>query len=193
MGTIEVHLAGQEQPLTIEIGGFESQIGNPTRFARVDSELVALTGELATHLERPASEWRSRKWATSKVLDITRARISDGLGEVEIRREEGSWLRDGQKLTYGPATDLLYELTGAEADGLEPAESFDPGEPQVTVELVSDLGEPEVLTLYAARGDQVPARSSSREGTLFLLAPEAGQGVTGKIEALRAAELTDGS
>ena len=124
-----------------------------------------------------------------KVLDITRAAVSDGLGEVEIRREEGSWLRDGQKLTYGPATDLLYELTGAEADTLEASPSFEPGEPEVTVRLESDLGEPEVLTLYAALGDQVPARSSSREGTLFLLAPEAAQGVTGKIGALRAAAL----
>jgi hypothetical protein len=188
-GSIEVHLAGRDQPWMIELGGFATQTGNPTRFARLGADLVTVAGELVTHLERAADQWRSRKWAVSKVLDITRAEVSDAGGVVEIRREGGDWLRDGERLSYGPATDLLYELTGAEAEGLETLGAFDPGEPEVTVRLESDLAEVETLELYAPREGQVPAWSSSREATLLLLTPEAAQGVTGKIEAVRGAEL----
>jgi hypothetical protein len=188
-GTIEVYLAGRDEPWRIEIGGVATQTGNPTRFARLASDLVTVSGELVAHLERSADEWRSRKWAVSQVLDITRAEVSDDGGAVEVRREGGNWLRDGERLSYGPATDLLYELTGAEAEGLESLGAFDPGEPVVTIRLESDLAEVETLQLYAPREGQVPAWSSSREATLLLLSQEAAEGVTGKIEALREAEL----
>ncbi len=188
-GSIEVRLADRETTLRIELGAIESEIGNPTRFARVDSHLVTLVGELATHLERSATDWRSRKWATSQVFEIERAVITDGAGEIEIRRHNGDWLRDGERLEYGPATDLLYELTGAEAERLERAGALTLGAPEVTVRLEGTQDMSEVLMLYAPQGESVPARSSGRESTLLLLPPSVAQRVVEKIAALRAAEL----
>jgi hypothetical protein len=189
VGSIEVRLAGGETPLRIELGGIESETGNPTRFARVDSHLVTLVGELVSHLERPAADWRSRKWATSQVFDIERAVIVDGVGEIEISRDGGDWLRDGEKLEYGPATDLLYELTGTEAERLEPDGVRSLGAPEITVRLEGAQGLLEVLTLYPAQGEVTPARGSGRESTLLLLSPSSSRGVVDKIAALRAAEL----
>jgi hypothetical protein len=188
IGALEVVLEGREEALRIEIGGPAGAAGD-LRMARVDDQLVEIRTELATALERPAEEWRSRSWASLEVFQIDRLEARDATGETVFERDGGEWLRDGARVQYQPVSDLLYALTGLEAESAMAAAGA-LGEPVLTLALSDDEGErQETLSLYAAEGvGASPARVDGREVTLSL-----GKGAVADLqlklaEARRAAE-----
>lgn len=205
---VEVVLDGRETPLRYEIGGTESRAegktdeseardptaAQETLFVRAAGTLVTLKAALGEHLERAVSEWRSRELAEMEVYEIDRASIEDASGTVALERDGGEWLRNGEKVVYGPATDFLYELTGARAERLAGPEEIDLAEPRLTVELVAEADggseEPvrETLTLYAPIDGRTPARSSTRQAVL-LLSSETAAAIEQELAELRAAEL----
>ena len=94
--------------------------------------------------------------------------VLDAAGETVFERDGGEWLRDGARVRYEPVSDLLYALTGVEADST----SDDPvaGEPALTLVLGGDEDDVgETLNLYVANGTGArPARVDGRQVTLLL-------------------------
>ncbi|MDX1645190.1 MAG: DUF4340 domain-containing protein [Thermoanaerobaculia bacterium] len=198
---IEVVLTDRAAPLEYEIGTAESRpegdegetAAEQTLYLRANGELVAVGAALADHLERPIAAWRSHELAGMEVYEIDRASIEDDTGKTSLERDGGEWLRDGEKIVYGPATDFLYELVGARAERLAAEEEIDLSTPRLTVELVAEgdeegEGARETLTLYAPVDGLVPARSSERP-VVLLLPAEATEALEKELADLRDAEL----
>ena len=167
-GALEVVLEGRERALRVELGGAVGDDGE-LRLARVDGQLVEIRGQLDAALDRPAEEWRSRAWASLEVYRIDRLEARDGEGETVFERDGGEWLRDGAQVEYEPVSDLLYAITGIEADAVDAAPGT-LGDPVLTLVLSGDEEESrETLTLYPpAAGGASPARVEGREVTLLL-------------------------
>ena len=166
-GAVEVVLEGEERALRVELGetvGDEADL----RLARVGDQLVEIRTELAEAVGRAPGEWRSRGWASRQVYEIDRLEVLDAAGETLFERDGGEWLRDGERVDYEPVSDLLYALTGIEADSVttEPPA----GEPALTLVLGGDEVEvEETLSLYPANEvGSSPARVAGREVTLLL-------------------------
>ncbi len=182
-GVVEVVLEGREEALRIELEPAAEEAGELRRL-RVDGQLVDSRTDLATALGRQPEQWRSRAWSSFEVYQIDRLEVRDAAGETVFERDAGDWLRDGARVDYSPVSELLYALTGIEAEGV--TESPAPaGEPRLTLEL-SDAGAErrETLTLYppAAGGGASPARVSGREVTLLV-----GEGAVADLEVKLAA------
>ncbi len=113
-------------------------------------------------------------------------------------RSDGEWLRDGRKIPFTAASDLLAALTAVKADSLvegaipasATAPSAPPAPPQLAVTLSDADGNEELLTLLAS-GDSgaamVPARTGGRDVTLLLPRTLVSE-LANKIAAVRAAE-----
>lgn len=186
-GVLEVAIAGEAAPLRIEIGG-ETTSGK--RVWRAADQVFESSSALAAAVARPASEWRSRNWTRFENWRIEKARIEDPSGAFELTRSDGEWLRDGKKIPFPPASDLLAALTAAKADRLveEAAPAVPAATPRLAVTLSDADGNEERLTLLASPADAaaVPARTGGREVTL-LLSPGTVTDLEVKIAAVRAA------
>ncbi len=167
-GALEVVLEDREEALRIEIGGPAGAEGD-LRLARVGGQLVELRTRLAEAVERPAEEWRSRSWASMQVHQIDRLEARDAAGETVFTRDGGEWLRDGARVAYEPVSELLYALTGIEAEATTAA-APPAVEPLLTLVLAGDEEERrETLRLYSVNEAGVsPARVEGREVTLLL-------------------------
>ena len=175
-GAIEVVLEGREQALRIDLGAPVGE-DEELRTARVGGQLVEIRTRLATALSRAAEEWRSRSWASRQVYEIDRLEVRGASGETLFERQGGDWLRDGVRVEYEPVSELLYALTGIEAESVTP----DPpvGEPALTLVLSGDEQDSaETLSLYRANEvGSSPARVEGREVTLLL-----GEGAVADLE-----------
>ncbi len=188
LGTIDLVIAERAEPQRIEVGG--ERAGR--RLMRSGGQAFEVTSELAAALGRPAVEWRSRHWTRFENWRIERVRVEDAVGSLDLERKDGDWLRDGQRVPFTVASDLLYAVTSAKADRLE--EDGDgaavAGKPTLTLRLIDADGGEETLTLHPAVAGAVPARTSGRAVTLHLPASVAAE-ITSKLGALRAAVPLD--
>ena len=114
-GTVELTIAGESAPLRIEIGG-ETAAGK--RVWRAGGQVFESASVLAAVVARPAGEWRSRNWTRFENWRIEKARVEEAAGTFELARSDGEWLRDGRKIPFAAASDLLAALTAAKADSL---------------------------------------------------------------------------
>lgn len=188
-GALEVTIAGESSPLRIEIGG-EAAAGK--RFWRAGSQVFESASALAAAVARPAADWRSRNWTRFENWRIEKARVEEAAGAFELARSEGEWLRDGKKIPFVAASDLLAALTAAKADslieGAAPASAATA--PRLTVTLSDADGNEERLTLLSsgdAGAPTVSARTGGREVTL-LLPRSLVEELEKKIAAARSAE-----
>ena len=185
VGLFEVTLAGEAAPLSIEVGG-ETPAGK--RLWRAGGQAFASSSALAAIVSRSVNDWRSRNWTRFENWRIEKARIGEAGGSFELVRSEGEWLRDGQKIPFTVASDLLFALTSAKAERL--AEGAAPPAPpaRLTVILSDADGNEERLTLFAADAGAtaVPARTAGRELTLLLARTEVDE-LEAKIAAVRSA------
>lgn len=169
-GAIELTIAGEAAPLRIEIGA-ERLAGR--RIWRAGGQAFETASTLADVLARPASEWRSRDWTRFENWRIEKVRVEEPAGGFELVRSDGEWLRDGRKIPFAAATDLLAALTSARAQSLvdRPAgDSAATPPPRLAVTLSDADGNEELLTLYESRDPAaaVPARTRGREVELLL-------------------------
>jgi hypothetical protein len=212
-----VVLAGRPEPLRLAVGppeqpeetdGSEATAADPagdpaaaapveTLYLGVDGQLVTTRAALTEHAERPVEDWRSKDLVAGEVYELARVEIEDAEGSTELRRVDSEWLRDGEPIDYGVATDLLYEISGGRAERVVTAASVEAaGEPVLTVRLIPEAGdgggevEPEVLRLYAARDGETPARVTDRDAVLVLSAETAG-GIREKLAAVRSAPVEE--
>ncbi len=191
LGTIELTIRGESAPLRIEIGAERAPGRRVWRAGGQAFESVSTLGDL---LARPASEWRSRNWTRFENWRIEKARFEDPAGAFELARRDGEWLRDGKRIPFAAASDLLAALTAARAERLAelPAAAADaapPVAPRLTVTLSDADGNEELLTLYESRDPAaavVPARTRGREVEI-LLARDLVTELEQKVAAVRAA------
>jgi hypothetical protein len=174
---LEVVLEGREEALRVQLGGPVGE-QEDLRLARVDGQLVEIRTDLATALGRVPEQWRSRAWTALEVYQIDRLVARDATGETLFERDGGDWLRGGAPVAYEPVSELLYALTGIEAEsalgGAAPS-----ADPVLTLELSGDAAaRQETLSLYAAgEYGASPARVDGREVTLLL-----GEGAVADLE-----------
>jgi len=188
LGTIELAIEGRAELQRIELGG--ERAGR--RLMRSGGQAFEATTGLAAALARPAVEWRSRHWTRFENWRIERVRVEDAVGSLDLERKDGDWLRDGQRIPFTVASDLLYAVTSAKADRLEEdaADAAVAGKPTLTLRLIDADGGEETLTLHPAVGGAVPARTSGRAVTLHLPESVAAE-IGSKLGALRAATPLD--
>lgn len=209
---IEVVLEGRETPVAFEVGGEVAEAASKENgesagggeegaepsaakayYLRTGKQIVTSEAKLLEAVERPVADWRSKKLAATEVYEIDRAEITDGQGTLELVREGGEWRRDGEKIVYGPATDFLYEVTGARAERLADEEGLELGAPRLSVQLIDDPDDEEkepaieTVEIYSPVGDATPARASGRDAILMLSA-ETVSGIEEKLSDLRSAE-----
>ncbi len=192
-GVIEIAIAGEKEPLRIEIGG-ERAPGK--RVWRAAGQVFESASKLSGAVARPAREWRSRNWTRFENWRIEKVRVEETAGALELVRSDGEWLRDGRKIPFTAASELLYALTAAKADSLvesPAASSADgprpprPSQSTLTVTLSDADGNEEVLTLDPATDQGYPARSRGR-GVTLLLPRKTVDDLEAKIAAVRVAE-----
>ena len=188
-GILDLTIAGEAAPLRIEIGG---ETASGKRVWRADNQVFESASTLAAVVARPADDWRSQDWTRFENWRIEKARVEEAAGAFELTRSGGEWLRDGQKIPFPAASDLLAALTAAKADrlvaGSAPAAATVP--PRLTVTLSDADGNEEILTLPAG-GDtaasEVAARTGGRDLTLLLPRALVNE-LEAKIAAARTAE-----
>lgn len=190
--TVEVMLTGAASPLRVALGNPESEEEGAAFFVSVDGQVVTSKAVLAEHAERSPEQWRSKELVAGEVYELERVEIEDALSTVELRRVEGDWLRDGEPIDFGSATDLLYEISGGSAERVVDASTLgELGAPRLTFRLVAEAtgGESaETLELFEPIVEETPARVSNREGVLMLSAETAGR-IADKLAALRTAAV----
>lgn len=188
-GRIELGLEGQDAPFVLEIGA-EAEPGGE-RYLRAGSTAFRARTNLVEALERGADAWRSKNWTSFDSFRIESLKVADGTATTELVRSSGDWLRDGTKIGYAVAGDLLYAITSAKAErvvtGAEAA-AYPVESPSLTVTVADGNGAEEVLTLHGAAPDgSVAARVSGRDVVLLLPAAKLAE-VREKLDAVRGAE-----
>lgn len=187
---LEVVVEGQEAPIRIGWGvatGPESG-----RFwASVDGQVVETTADLAVHLDRKPSDWRSRAWTATRSFDVDRVTFDLGGGEVAVTRaENGSdWLRGEDSIGYATVSDLLYAITSARAVEVADPGAVSLGEtPAIALTLTNKQGERvEGLRLHQV-GEQWWGPAPGREALLRFDAAWVAE-LQAKIAAVRDAEV----
>jgi hypothetical protein len=182
-GRLELALKGKTEPYVVELGAEVPD--SERRYVRAGGQAFEAQTRLAEAVERAAEAWRSKRWTTFESWKVERLKLDDTAGSLELVRSAGDWLRDGEKVPYTEVGDLLYAVTSARAERVEPGAA--PGaKPELTLILADADGAEETLTLGAATAEGVPARTSGRDVTLWL--PATAVEELGRIvAALRAA------
>jgi hypothetical protein len=137
--------------------------------ARVGKQLLETRTRLAQAAVRPPAEWRARGLSAFEVYEIETVTLRDGKGQLRLTRAGTDWKRGEETISYVPVSDLLFALTGAQADRLLSAQDAGAlGQPILTAELDAKAVGKETVTLYPVRPDGVPARVSGRDVVLLL-------------------------
>jgi len=173
-GVIEVAAEGRAEPVRLEVGA-EAADGSGT-YLRLAGQTFTAAGEAPAALARPPAEWRSPRLAALEPFRIDRVVASGPGGETVLERTGSDWTRDGERIPYTPVSDLVYALTEATAERIEPGPPA--GDPTLAFTLTagSDAGAAavdETIQLHPARGGLVPAAVSGRPVTLLLPASTA--------------------
>lgn len=193
-GTIEAHLeglAGIAEPFRVELGEAASSPGRLR--ARVSGQEVEIAPRLAEALTRAPGAWRSRAWSALDSWQVDAVAIEDASGRIALERRDGEWLRDGAKIAYGPAGDLLFLLAGLRAERIGgPSESaaIAAAAPRLTLELTGAEESRERLRLYPERDGLFPAVAEGRDAVLGLPAAAVAD-LEEKVAAVRTAPLAE--
>lgn len=157
--------------------------------ARVGKQLIETRTRLAQAAVRPPVEWRALGLSAFEVHEIELATLRDGKGELRLTRAGTDWKRGEETISYVPVSDLLFALTGAQADRLlSVQEAGALGQPVLTAELDAKAAGKETLTLYPTRADGVPARVSGRD-VVLLLPKEKVQEILARLGDVRGAKV----
>jgi len=189
VSNLEVSARDGQQLLSLDWGRPVPE-GEARFFARVDGQVFETSARLAEFMDVRPEEWRSRALTTFETYQIDSVRVLDNQGELMLQRAGADWNRNGEQISFTAVSDLLYSLVDAKASGFQGSgeagvEAEGRAEPELEVTL-SGADREETLTLGAATGEVVPARSSARE-VVLLVAPDVVEQIQQRLEAVRAA------
>ncbi|MCB1009583.1 MAG: DUF4340 domain-containing protein [Acidobacteria bacterium] len=188
-GRIELGLEGRDQPFVLEVGAAPESGGDRT--LRADGVAFRAPTNLAEALARGADEWRSKNWTSFDSFRVESLKVEDASGSTSLVRSSGDWLRDGTKIGYAVAGDLLYAIASAKAESVAAGDAtaaYPLAEPTLTVTVADGNGVEEVLTLHGPAADgRVVARVSGRDVVLLLPQAKVAE-IEEKLAAVRSAE-----
>lgn len=177
-GTMDVILAGEEQPFQLEVGTPLLDLADPAaskRYARATSAagtvLFATTADLTSALVRPVAEWQAKAWASLEVYQVDSLEVTDAAGTLTVDRDGADWRRGGKqgdKIAYTAVSDFLYAVSGVRASALRPGPAAALGPALLTLKLAGGEDRSETLTVHAAEAELVALRSEDREMTLLV-------------------------
>lgn len=181
--TLRLRLEGRRDPfeLTLAETGEEGAL----RLRYEGQVATAAESDLLDHLSGPPAAWRSRRWSSLDTWEVGRATLRDADGAIKLARADGTWIRDGEEIPLNAVTDLLDALLQIEAETIRPRpESWTPpADPALEIELQTENGAPETLTLYP---DAI-ATTSARQ-VLLDLPSDAVDRLNQRLSDVRAAE-----
>jgi hypothetical protein len=213
---LEAFLAGQPQPVRVELGASHAAAAPPAAspdqpaaapeaaaagkltWARSGGATFETRSPLAETLSRPPADWRSPVLSGLEVHQVDSAVVRDDQGATPLTRSGTDWKRGGVTISYLPVSDLLFSLLEAKADRLlTPAEAAalraGAGKPLLTFELKGGQAGNETLTLYpplaplSGATHGVPARASGRD-TVLLLPESKLKEIQDRLAAVRTAK-----
>lgn len=181
--TLRLRLEGRREPFELAIA--ETGDDGALRLDYEGQAAIAAESELLDRLSGPAAAWRSRRWSSLDTWEVERATLRDADGAVTLARTDGTWTRDGEEIPLNAVTDLLDALLQIEAETVRPrAESWaPPADPILEIELQTENGAPETLTLYP----DAAATTSTRQ-VLLDLPPDTGDRLHQRLVDVRTAE-----
>ena len=188
-GVVEVAAEGRLEPVRLEVGA-EAADGSGT-WLRLAGQTFTATTQAPAALARPASDWRSRRLAALEAFRVDRVAVSGPGGTTVLERTGSDWTRDGERIPYTPVSDLLYAMTEARAERIEPGAPS--GAPSLAFTLTAGAGGgdaaevSETIELRPPRGGLVPAAVSGRPATLLLPAAAADE-IRAALDRVREAE-----
>ena len=198
---VQVALQGKP-PVRIELGspveesapeeiGEEMGPSPVLRWARVDGQLVQARTGLVEMVSRPAVDWRSGLLSAFEVHQIEKVEVQEGPAQTSLTRAGTDWKRGEETVSYVPVSDLLFAVTGAEAERLLAPAEIRLGPPALTFTLAGKEAAAETLTLFPGTPQGVPARVSGRDAVLLLPAGKL-QEIRERLKAVREAKPLTG-
>ncbi|HSN87628.1 MAG TPA: DUF4340 domain-containing protein, partial [Thermoanaerobaculia bacterium] len=198
---VQVALQGKP-PVRIELGSpveesapeeiGEEMVPSPVlRWARVDGQLVQARTGLVEMVSRPAVDWRSGLLSAFEVHQIEKVEVQEGPAQTSLTRAGTDWKRGEETVSYVPVSDLLFAVTGAEAERLLAPAEIRLGPPALTFTLAGKEAAAETLTLFPGTPQGVPARVSGRDAVLLLPAGKL-QEIRERLKAVREAKPLTG-
>lgn len=184
---LEVVLKDREEPFRVALGAaIEGE--TPRRYARVDGQRVEIQDQLWGAVAGDPVRWHSLAWTSLDAFEVDRLEVRHGEDTFTLERSEGEWTRDGERIPFSVASDLLYALTGAEAEQVEEGSLVN--EPVLRVVLEASERS-QTLQLFAADENRHPATVDDRPVVLWLGA-ETVDDIEAKVDAVRDAEADGG-
>jgi hypothetical protein len=193
---VEIGLEGREEPFALRLGsraGDEEAAGEEpraeeVRYGEAEGRIFTTRTKLAAILGAEAARWRSPTWTGLEVFELETVRVTEGDSEMVLERVEGDWRRDGEKIRYSAVSDLLYAVTGVEANEVADRTGRDDlanagGSVLLEVQLTTADTE-ETLRLYSTSSRGFVAERSGR-GSLLILTAESVANLLAKVEQLR--------
>lgn len=182
---LEVRIDGTDETFRLTFGSL-TETADERYYRRSDGQLFRASKSLDESVTRRAAEWRSRRWTELESYDIERLDVADAAGgETLVEKVDGDWQRDGEEIPYAAASDFLYALTGARAEGFVDREVAAGTAAEMTIELAAG-DRSETVELVSNAGGWL-GRSSARPVDLQLPS-SAAEELQQKLEALRVAE-----
>lgn len=181
--TLRLRLEGRRDPFELTL--VETGEDGALRLRYEGQVATAAESDLLDRLSGPPAAWRSRRWSSLDTWEVERATLRDADGAVTLARADGTWTRDGEEIPLNAVTDLLDALLQIEAETIRPRpESWTPpADPALEIELQTENGTPETLTLYP---DAI-ATTSTRQ-VLLDLPPDTVDRLHQRLGDVRAAE-----
>lgn len=181
--TLRLRLEGRRDPFELTIA--ETGEDGALRLRYEGQVATAAESDLLDRLSGPPAAWRSRRWSSLDTWEVERATARDADGAVTLARANGTWTRDGEEIPLNAVTDLLDALLQIEAETIRPRpESWTPpADPALEIELQTENGTPETLTLYP---DAVATTSTRR--VLLDLPPDTVDRLRQRLTDVRTAE-----
>ena len=161
---LEIVLADREEPFRVQIGR-RIDAEPPRRYARVGTQAVEVAEDLAGAVAGDPERWRSPDWASLEVFEIDRVEVERGAETQVLERADGEWTRDGEAIPFGVASDLLYAVTGTQAESVEEGSLL--GEAMMRIVLETEE-RAQTLQLFAPREGRYPATVDDRPVVLWL-------------------------
>jgi len=184
---LEVVLGDREEPVRVNVGAL-IDAEPPRRYARVGTQAVEIADDLAGAVAGDPERWRSPDWASVEVFEIDRVELERDDETLVLERGDGEWTRDAEPIPFGVASDLLYAVTGAQAESVEEGSLLG----EATMRIVLETEErAQTLHLFAPREGRHPATVDDRSVVLWL-DEEAVTEIEERWMAVREAE-SDGS